>query len=193
MAVPLVIIHMKLKAFLCTPSHHCGPFPRSHPVAAETDRESRCLGFTWAGRRSRRRRAGFATWPHQPPTSASETLQPRRRQHPPPHMEAIGKLTALKELDCPARCGTSADSRTDYSDSAAYLNGLKTLKKLTSASLSSSASTSTTKASTISGPGPDARGAGRSPRRSRARDCGTSPISVRSTSLELRRRRGHGG
>src|SRR5262245_27373588 len=50
----------------------------------------------------------------------------------PPHMEAIGKLTALKELDLPGPMwNPRAESRTDYNDSAGYLNGLKTLKKLT--------------------------------------------------------------
>ena len=50
----------------------------------------------------------------------------------PPHMEAIGKLTALKELDLPGTMwNPRAESKTDYHDSAAYLNGLTTLKKLT--------------------------------------------------------------
>jgi len=47
-------------------------------------------------------------------------------------MEAIGKLTALKELDLPGTMwNPRAESKTDYHDSAAYLNGLTTLKKLT--------------------------------------------------------------
>src|SRR5258708_494324 len=50
----------------------------------------------------------------------------------PPHLEAVGKLTALKELDLPGPMwNPRAESKTDYHDSASYLNGLTTLKNLT--------------------------------------------------------------
>jgi len=50
----------------------------------------------------------------------------------PPHLEAVGKLTALKELDLPGPMwNPRAESKTDYNDSAGYLAGLTALKKLT--------------------------------------------------------------
>jgi Leucine-rich repeat (LRR) protein len=50
----------------------------------------------------------------------------------PPHMEAFGKLTALKELHLPAPMwNPRADSTTDYNASTVYLVNLKTLKRLT--------------------------------------------------------------
>jgi hypothetical protein len=49
----------------------------------------------------------------------------------PPHMEAFGKLTALRELYLPGPMwNPRAESRTPYSETLAYLNGLSTLKKL---------------------------------------------------------------
>src|SRR5215475_10929678 len=49
----------------------------------------------------------------------------------PPHMEAFGKLTALRELYLPGPMwNPRAESRTPYSESLEYLNGLTTLKKL---------------------------------------------------------------
>ena len=49
----------------------------------------------------------------------------------PPHMEAFGKLTALRELYLPGPMwNPRAESRTPYSENLAYLNGLITLKKL---------------------------------------------------------------
>lgn len=50
----------------------------------------------------------------------------------PPHLEAVGKLTALKELDLPGPMwNPRAESKTDYYESAGYLAGLPSLKKLT--------------------------------------------------------------
>ncbi len=50
----------------------------------------------------------------------------------PPHMEAFGKLTALRELNLPAPMwNPRAGATIDYYSSAAYLNGLTSLKKLT--------------------------------------------------------------
>ena len=50
----------------------------------------------------------------------------------PPHLEAVGKLTALKELDLPGPMwNPRAESKTDYHESAGYLAGLTSLKKLT--------------------------------------------------------------
>ena len=50
----------------------------------------------------------------------------------PPHLEAVGKLTALGELDLPGPMwNPRAGATTDYNDSAGYLAELKSLKKLT--------------------------------------------------------------
>src|SRR5579872_1138707 len=50
----------------------------------------------------------------------------------PPHLEAVGKLSALRELDLPGPMwNPRAESKTDYNDSASLLAGLKSLKKLT--------------------------------------------------------------
>jgi hypothetical protein len=50
----------------------------------------------------------------------------------PPHMEAFGKLTALRELHLPGPMwNPRAESRTEYSEQSALLANLKTLKKLT--------------------------------------------------------------
>ena len=49
----------------------------------------------------------------------------------PPHMEQFGKLTALRELYLPGPMwNPRAESRTHYSETLEYLNGLTTLKKL---------------------------------------------------------------
>jgi hypothetical protein len=50
----------------------------------------------------------------------------------PPHMEAFGKLTALRELHLPGPMwNPRAESRTEYSDEMRHLAGLSTLRKLT--------------------------------------------------------------
>src|SRR5688572_20981893 len=49
----------------------------------------------------------------------------------PPHMEAFGKLTALRELHVPGPMwNPRAESRTEYSEETRHLAGLTSLKKL---------------------------------------------------------------
>jgi hypothetical protein len=50
----------------------------------------------------------------------------------PPHMEAFGKLTALRELALPGPMwNPRAESKTDYNESAKFLSTLTSLKRLT--------------------------------------------------------------
>src|SRR5688572_30655763 len=50
----------------------------------------------------------------------------------PPHMEAFGQLTALRELHVPGPMwNPRAESRTEYSEEMRHLAGLSTLRKLT--------------------------------------------------------------
>src|SRR5258708_23115684 len=103
-------------------------------IAAETDREVAIWALHMGGfvvlEGDSRRIRDVAELPQR--DFRIETLNLVGSNIHPPHMEAIGKLTALKELDLPGTMwNPRAESKTDYHDSASYLNGLTTLKNLT--------------------------------------------------------------